>query len=130
MAQTIKKYLPFMGFLAWGDLAGLTMYVNRRRNLVVYPKSPPDKPPSAAQTVYRNMMRNAAAEWKNWDSPLKANWDRACRRLSLKLHGFDLWVYWYFKCDRPTIATIERQSNLQLLPYTDSSSSSSSSSGG
>jgi len=40
----------------------------------------------------------------------------AARRAKLYVNGYTLFVYYQLKRDRPAIATIERLTNLQLLP--------------
>lgn len=128
MAQSRDRYLRLIGLLTWGDLGPLTIYRSRRNRLVAYPKAPPDKPPSPSQTAWRNALRTAAAAWHTFSPTYKPNWDRACRRLSLPITGYNLFIAWQIRPDRSVIATIERQSGLALLPPTPPAASSSSSS--
>jgi hypothetical protein len=128
MQQSSTRLLSLLGTVAWGDLGPLTLYRSTRGRIVVYAKTWPEKPPSPWQASQRERFRLAAHFWRTWASPLKPNWERAARRLSLSVTGFDLWMYYSLRADRAAIATIEHQSGLQLLPLVSPSSSSSSSS--
>jgi len=128
--QPPQSLIHFFGLIAWGDFGPLTMYRSARRRVVAYQKAPPDKPPTAWQIAQRERFKDAALTWKTFTPYLKPNWERAAKRLSLKVTGYNLWVYYKLKNAEAYIRTLERQSKLRLLPPTPTPSSSSSSSSG
>ena len=128
MQQHARNLIHLFGFVAWGDFGPLTIYTSARHRVVAYPRAPPTSPPTPWQTSQRARFSAAAAAWKIFVPSLKPNWEKAARRLSLKVTGYDLFVYYHLSQDRLAIATVERQSKLQLLPLAAPSSSSSSSS--
>ena len=130
MQQPPKHLIHFFGLIAWGDWGPLTMYRSQRGLVVAYPKAPPTKPPTPYQQSQRNRFRAAADAWQYFPAYLKPNWERAARRLSLKVTGYNLFVFYHLFTATAYIRTIEHQSRLQLLPiepptYPSSSSSSS-----
>ena len=55
--------------------------------------------------------------WKALQPTERSNWETACRRLSMPLTGYNLFVYWRTAAQSTLeINTIERQSGVSLLP--------------
>ena len=108
--------LNFIGLRPTGDLADLTSYTTRTNRTTWFPKSPPLKPPSVLQTRQRNRFRLAAQAWKRLEQGQRDDWNLACVRARLMLHGYTLWIYYQLTRDTDAIHTIEQQTGLQLLP--------------
>lgn len=114
MKQTKTRLLHLMGLITWGDIDHLTMYKNKRRQVVVFSKTRPEKPPSPLQTHYRTLFRAAIADWNNLPPGERAPWHVAVRRCSLPLTGFNLYLAFKLSPDPAGLATIERQSRTTL----------------
>jgi len=115
MTQQIQPLHRLMGLNPTGDLAGVTFYTDKRRGIVYFPKHTLAKVPSPAQSYQRNLFRRAAEAWQNLQEATRAKWELATKLLRLKLTGYDLWIVWQLRHDRPMIETIENDSGLDLL---------------
>ncbi len=80
----------------------------------MYPIAPPKDPPTAPQKIGRLKFTAAAKTWRALTPTQRADYERATRRLSLRVTGYNLWVYASTTGDWLTIATIARQSQLPL----------------
>jgi len=107
--------LKFLGMNPTGDLGPLTAYTSRRHGNVWFTKSPPLEPASDWQRRQRDRFRLAAKAWRALDEKTRQRWHRACRLAGLYIHGYNLWIWWQLVRRRATLATIERQSGIQLL---------------
>jgi len=114
MARNDNKILALLGFEVTGDLGPWTLYTSHRHALVFYARVPALNPPSVQQVVLRAEWTAAAAAWRALSSSQRAAYERASRVLSLRITGYNLWVYWKTTGDRDTIRTIERQAGLTL----------------
>lgn len=114
----IGKLPPFSlwGIIAWGDFADLTMYRGHQCQVIVFAKTWPDRPPSAEQLAHRAAYKAAATAWSALSADQRAQWNLACRRASLTMHGYNLWLHWNLTGDDKAIATLERQTNTTLFP--------------
>lgn len=115
MIQADHKLVNFLGTVIWGDLADFTLYRCKGR-LIMFPKTRPEKPPSILQTYQRQKFTAAYQQWNALTPDQRAAWETATRRLSLCMHGYDLWMHWQLTQDTSAIRTIERQTGLTLLP--------------
>lgn len=113
--HTTDRRLNFIGFRPHGDLAGLTCYTSKRNKVVWFVKAPPTCPPSVGQRLQRIRFVAAAKAWQSLPKGTRNAWNSACKIAGLHLHGYDLWIHWQLVRHVPTIRTIERQTNLQLL---------------
>ncbi len=111
-----KKQRKLLGFNLTGDLGPYTIYTSRRAGSVWFDKSPPLSPPSIHQIHQRNRFRIAAMNWRALAQGTRDDWNNAASRSQLYVHGYQLWTFWILRRDRPAIATVERQSNVTLLP--------------
>lgn len=116
MAQQLRNLLSFLGHITWGDLGPLTIYRNKRGRMVAFTKAPPLSPPSDRQIANRDLWRCAAEAWSRQDRDRQKRWERASKRQSLCITGYNLWIYWYTTCDHEAIRTLEQQTGLDLLP--------------
>ncbi len=105
-----------MGFGQTGDLGPFTIYTTRRRRCVWFIKAPPLKPPSALQVYQRNRFRMAAKAWRKLTIVNRRAWRAAAATASLGVTGYNLFIFWQLRRDRAAIATIERRSNVTLIP--------------
>jgi len=107
--------LQLLGFDLTGDLGGLTAYTNNRGRAVLYPRASPLNPPSDAQQLQRDRLTEAAYEWSKLTPDTQTKWQQAARRASLRITGCNLWTYWWLRRDTPVIATVSKQSGIDLL---------------
>lgn len=114
MLTSIERF-AFIGFRPTGDVAGYTAYTNRKGRVVWFIKSPPKTPFTRLQLRHMRAFEFAARAWSHQTQETRNDWNRAARRAHLYLSGYSLWMHWQLKRDRPAIATIERQSGIQLL---------------
>jgi len=105
-----------LGWNVQGDIGPLTLYTSKRRGLVYFPKSPPDKPASYAQLVQRNRFRLAALAWTKCTPDQRATWSHAALAARVQATGWNLFTYYQLTRNAPPIHTIERLSGETLLP--------------
>jgi len=115
MALAGPWWIPVLGWQVQGDLAGITIYTSHRKKLVWFPKSPPKVRPSLGQQVTRSKFTQASFAWWALTPAKRADWMRAADAARLRIHGYNLFVYWSTKKDNPTIETIERQTGISLI---------------
>lgn len=111
--QTI---LRFLGYNATGDLGPYTFYTSKRKGIVWFTKSPPLEPPSPLQVHQRNKFRLAGHCWRALIPEQRAAWLAAQDGANLAITGYNLFVYYITTGDLETIQTIQRLTNLNLLP--------------
>lgn len=111
-----QRTRSLLGLNPTGDLGPFTIYTSRRAGTVWFLKSPPTSPPTVHQLRQRNRFRLAAAAWRAQPQETRDAWNLACRRAHLYLHGYNLFVWWQLRRLRSTLATIERQSGITLVP--------------
>jgi len=116
--RRIEDLVRWMGFNSQGDLGPWTFYTDKRHNLVYFVKAPPLEPPSILQSSVRNKIRLAAYTWRALSTDEQSRWELAAKRAHLRIHGYNLFVFWILKRDDAAIETIERLSRVQLLPLT------------
>lgn len=116
MAIKLHNLLSILGFVTWGDIGPLTCYRNKRGALVFYAKAPPTSPASPLQLIYRNKWRAAAIAWNALSPDVRARWELASKRASLRITGYNLWIYYHTTGDAQAIETVEGITGLDLLP--------------
>lgn len=105
-----------LGTVIWGDFGTLTMYRSKRKKLVIFKKTWPDKPPSDRQLAWRATWSAAAAAWRALTHGQRTQWSLAARRASLCATGYNLWLHWKLTADDAAIRTLQNQTKTQLLP--------------
>ncbi len=115
MRRLGPSWYRFLGWNTQGDLGPYTLYTDRRQSLVIFLKAPPRTPPSWRQKAQRNRFRQAASLWNALSPDRRKAWQLATDRAHLALTGYDLFIYFTLKNDRPAIQTIERQTHVKLL---------------
>ena len=114
MALSPEKLPSILGFRPTGDVGPFTFYTKSNGTIVFFPRAPPKIPPSLFQLYQRGRFTAAAAAWKALPEKTRTNWEQATKTLSLKLNGLNLFTWHYLNPDHAAIATIERQSSLNL----------------
>lgn len=116
MTALTKTFIPrFLGFGPTGDLGALTIYTDKRGNIVAFPKSPPLLPPTYWQVAQRNRFRLAGQAWQTITATTREQWNTAAKRLNAAVTGYNLFLYWQLTDDMPAIRTIERQTHTRLI---------------
>jgi hypothetical protein len=113
-----NPYPNLCGFLGWnmqGNLGPWTCYQNAHRKPVWYWTMPQLEPPSPARIHQKDLFRAAAMAWAALSSTTKAAWMAAARAAHLRIHGHNLFMYWWLKRDDAAVKTIERISGETLL---------------
>ncbi len=79
-----------------------------------FSKAPPLSPPSIGQIHQRNRMRMAGGSWSHLATTQKQQWEAAAKGAGLKITGYNLYVHWVMIRDDSILATISRQSGIQV----------------
>jgi hypothetical protein len=116
MAHQLDALFSVLGLVTWGDIGPFTVYRNKRGRLVWYPKAPPTTLPSDFQTFCRDKFRAAGGAWSALAEPVQRNWEEVSLKAHLGITGYNLFTYWHITQDRATIATLEHQTGITLLP--------------
>jgi len=112
----MEDFVRFLGFNTQGDLGPWTFYTDKQKGLVFFVKSPPLEPPSLLQTSVRNKIRLAAYTWRSLSAAQRSDWETASKRCHLQIHGYNLFIFWILRREDAAIHTIERLSNIKLIP--------------
>jgi len=113
--RTSGTILPLIGLFPSGDVGPFTVYTTRRKGVVWFPRSPPEKQPTVLQRRCRNRFRLAAWVWRSMPLPQRGEWERASQLAPLSITGYNLFVFHQLTRDDATIRTVERLSGVQLL---------------
>lgn len=101
-------------FKCQGDVGPLTSYTNKR-GIVMFLKAWLRDPASPKQIAHRDRIRACAANWKAAPKSTRDAYERATKKLSLYINGYNLWVCASMNQDgRSVIPTLERQTGLTL----------------
>lgn len=114
MPLKLTRLISLLGFRPFGDLGGLTAYTTRRRRVVWFPKSPPQKAPSPAQTAQRNQFRLAAQAWRAIGAEERAKWNEAVKHSHITIIGYHAFVGWQRRRNLGMLKTLERNSGVKL----------------
>lgn len=112
MAFTVPAHL--WGFVVSGDIGGYTAYTDRYGRKVIYPKAPPEKPPSPLQVVQRERFTTAQLEYMNLSVQEKLDWETLTQRASLCMTGQNLFIHVAMRGTYDTLDTLERQFNTSV----------------
>lgn len=88
----LGPWVGLLGFAANGDIGDVTMYTNRHGKIVIYPKSPPKKPPSPMQVQQRAKFRAAQAGYRALVPSAKAAWELAVKGMHLDMTGQNAFI--------------------------------------
>lgn len=113
---TDTKLLNYLGIQPTGDLGPLTGYTTQRGRGVWYLKAPPKTPATGWQRQQRNRFRMIALLWRQLQPAQRSDWLRAAKAAGLTITGYNLFVWYQYSLDHDAIRTVERQSQITLLP--------------
>jgi hypothetical protein len=111
-----EDLLHYLGWNTQGDLGPWTFYTSQRKGLVFFQKAPPLEPPSRKQIHQRNKFRLAGMVWRSLTTEQRTDWQTAAAGARLQITGYNLFVYWITRNDAPVVETVERLSNVDLIP--------------
>lgn len=114
--RRMEDLVRFMGINSQGDLGPWTFYTDKRKGLVYFVKAPPLEPPSLLQESIRNSIRLAAYTWRSLSEETQRDWELASKRAHLSITGYNLFVFWLLRHEDAAIHTIERLTNIKLIP--------------
>ena len=114
--QRNENILRFLGINTQGDLGPWTFYTSKRKGLVFFQKSPPLEPPSRKQIHQRNKFRLVGMIWQSLTVDQRKAWELASKRAHLQITGYNLFTYYILSNDAATIATVERNAGVDLIP--------------
>ena len=109
-----RPKLRVLGIRFWGDMGPLTMYNSRRKNMVIYAKAPPKCVASLGQIRNRHLFRCAGIAWGILTEREKADWERAAKKLSLGITGYNLWTFTIHKKNLQIARAVEAASGIPL----------------
>lgn len=117
MAFTVPWQL--MGIWVSGDVGDHTIYTDRHGRKVVFPKSPPTRPPSANQIAQRERFKDAQGKWKALSDSDKANLEAATIKSGIVMTGQNLYIAVALKNDQTALDTLSEQTGIPLpsIPY-------------
>lgn len=101
-----------IGLQVSGDVGGFTVYTDRYGQKVVFPKSPPEEPPSEKRIAQRNRFKLAQEDWQSLDQQTKADLEEMCRRASVPLTGQNLWIHSALTNDADAMRTLMDQTGI------------------
>lgn len=110
-----QSLLRFLGWNTQGDLGPWTFYTDRRKGLVFFPRSPPNKPPSYLQRKQRNQFKMAAAAWRLTPPDKRESWRLAAAAANLRITHVNFFFYWFLTKDNAAVRTVERQTGYSLI---------------
>lgn len=114
MAWTVPWNL--LGLTVSGDVGGITIYTDRFGRKVAFPKSPPEKPPSAAQSHQRTRFTQAQAAWAALSAQEKACLEDAALKGGMVATGQNLYIKVALTNDTPALDTLAQQTGTILPP--------------
>jgi hypothetical protein len=114
MAESIERFIPFLGLYVAGDLGPLTIYTNKRGKIVWYPRSPPKEPPTSAQLLQRQRFAYAQHLWSTQSKQVKADWETAMKRMALDMTGQNAFMSISLRNDHDAVARINHRTGLNL----------------
>lgn len=107
-----------MGLVVSGDIGDDTIYTDRFGRKVVFPISPPTKPPSPAQAALRERFRLAQADYTSQTAATKEAYEDAVRKASIVMTGQNLWISVAMTHRVDLLATVAQQTGVTLIEPT------------
>ena len=111
---TINPKIRFLGIRHWGDIGPLTVYNSRRKKSVIYVKAPPKCVPSIGQKRNRLLFKCAGIAWGRLTEREKSDWERAVKKLSMGITGYNLYTFTIAKKSLAIAIAVETQSGIRL----------------
>ncbi len=114
MAHQTPSLYELLGHSMQGDLGGMTCYTARNNRVVWFVKSPPLEQASPTQRQIRNLFVANGLVWRAMPAASRQTWHAAADGARLRIHGYNLFVWWMRFRDRGTLKTIERISGITI----------------
>jgi len=107
--------IRWLGWIPTGDLGPFTIYHSRRRRTVMFPRSPPRKPPSWWQCLQRNKFAAACGGWAEISTELKSRWGLAAHAARLRITGPNAFLRYTLLADEQLRSRLEQIIGKPLL---------------
>jgi len=111
-----ERLLSFLGTVLFGDIGPLTVYRNMNGKLVAFQKTWPKHTATPFQIAQRQLVTDAAEAWQELTPDMRAQWETATQRGSLRMTGYNLFVHHQLEHDDDAIRTVQRQTQTHLIP--------------
>lgn len=108
------NYVALLGLIQWGDLAGVTIYRNRKHKLVAFAKTFPTSETTPLKTDVQQAFAAAAAAWHTLTDHQRDNWNKAAKTASLPITGYNLFMHYQLSPDPSTVNTIAHQTGIPI----------------
>lgn len=116
MAKPGHFILQSICFKCQGDVGPLTSYTNKR-GIVMFLKAWLRDPASPKQVAHRDRIRHCARNWNAAPKTTRENYEKATKKLSLYINGYNLWVCASMnQTGREALQTLTRQTGIELPP--------------
>jgi hypothetical protein len=113
MALT-ESQISCLGFNVSGDVAGLTIYTNRKGKKVFYEAAPPRTPPSVWVQAWRRNFKFGMIMWRSLSEQERENYRRVCDLASLCMLGHNLWLHAYLSRDHHVLEALSCRYQIPL----------------
>lgn len=107
-----------IGLEVSGDVGPLTIYRNKNRKKVAFPKDFRQEQASEARLRQRERFRQAQANWKALTDEEKQALEACAHTLSLCATGQNVYISVSLRHDQSGYTTLSRQSGIELPPFT------------
>ena len=101
-----------LGLIVAGDVGGYTIYTDRHGRKVVFPRSPPKKPPSPMQIKQRARFAQAVTNWRNATQLTRDQFEALSMRANICMTGHNLFIALSLRDDPKLFDTLKRQTGL------------------
>jgi len=112
---TKTRLFSILGLRISGDLAQWTLWYYCHRKRVMFIKRFPEKPPTRRQIRQRNRFRLVARLWQSMRPEQRDRWNAIAALAKLRISGYNLWLYWCIRHDKPTLETLARLTGVDPL---------------
>lgn len=106
-----------LGLHVAGDLGAVTLYQTKRGKIVAFPRTKPDKKPSASQNLQRYRFMRAMHTWQALTDDQQEEYERTTNVLSLCATGANLWIHLCLTHDISYWLTLQHQSGIPLVSF-------------
>lgn len=103
-----------LGLSLSGDIDGLSTFTDKNGHKVVFPKAPPDKPPTVLQVNQRRRFAEAQESWKVLTDEEKFSLEELCRKAGAVLTGQNIWIHTALTNDQEAMLTLIRQTGITV----------------
>jgi hypothetical protein len=112
----MAKALPFsyFGLSVSGDFGPFTIYQNKNRKTVSYPRSPPKVPKTPAQAIERDRFRCAIATWRSLPQSTRDAWETMTKKASLCATGLNAWIHFSYCQNVAELSTLRTLTRIYL----------------